>query len=119
MSSLTNVVKRAAMQAWDAGNPTDLRFGTVTNVDPLEITVTQKFVLPEEVLVVPEHLTNHTIDIGVIGMDGEETHQQINFYQGLVLNDRVCMIRGIGGQTYYILGRLYGTHALTPDLQQG
>lgn len=115
MSNLSTVIKKAALQAYDAGNPTDLRFGTVTNVDPLEITVTQKFVLPEEVLVVPEHLTNHTVDIGVIGTNGEETHRQMNVYEGLVLNDRVCMIRGQGGQTYYVLGRLYGTKAPLPE----
>ena len=47
-SSLGEVIKKMAVGANDANAPTSVLFGTVTSVEPLEITVEQKLKLTEE-----------------------------------------------------------------------
>ena len=47
-SSLGEVIKKMAVGANDANAPTSVLFGTVTSVEPLEITVDQKFKLTKE-----------------------------------------------------------------------
>ena len=107
-TNLSKVIKKAALQAVEAQNPADLRFGTVTNIEPLEVTVTNQFVLPAKLLDVPEHLTDYTIQMGIGSMNGSEDRQLITIYAGLRLNDRVALLRAKGGQKYLILGRLFG-----------
>ena len=45
MGSLGEVIKKMAVGANDANAPTSVLFGTVTSVNPLEITVEQKLKL--------------------------------------------------------------------------
>lgn len=114
-SNLIQVIKQAAKDAIDAENPADLRFGTVTSVAPLQITVTPSFILPEPLLVVPEHLKNHMVDIGKMGPNGSMRPYQVMVYSGLAINDRVAMLRAKGGQHYFILGRISGGGSTIQD----
>lgn len=126
-TGLIDIMKRAAMDANDASNPTDLRYGTVTKENPLEITVTNTFVLPEEMLIVPETLTDHEIEVTVAsgygwqtqpksGGSGEASYashqhditvnkQFLFVHSGLRVGDRVALIREHGGRKFFVLDR--------------
>lgn len=65
-SGLLDIMKRAALDAVDAGQPCDLRTGTVKSVSPLSIQVSSQLILPEALLVVPKSLTDYEV---LVSMD--------------------------------------------------
>lgn len=127
-SGLIDIMKRAAIDANESNKPADLRFGTVTSVSPLKVQVTSQFILPESILIVPEHLTDHEIEVTV--KDSYEwatknrsggssdaafaSHnhdiafekKKILVHGALKVDDKVALMRKQGGQFYYILDRL-------------
>lgn len=130
--SLTGGMKLAAKQLMEDGQMCDLRFGTVVSVSPLKIQITNLLTLPQSVLIVPEHLTNHKVSVTVdwetnqyqhshtvTDSEGEgcsvsnDTHKHkvngtktITINNALKVNDKVALIRKTGGQSYYILDRI-------------
>lgn len=62
-SSLVEVIKKMAVGANDANAPTSVLFGTVTSVEPLEITVNQKFKLTKEFLKLTKNVKDYTVDV--------------------------------------------------------
>lgn len=62
-SGLIDIMKRAAIDAEEAGQPCDLRTGTVKTVSPLSIQVSSQLILPESLLIVPEKLTDYTMKV--------------------------------------------------------
>lgn len=135
-SGLVQAIKQAAMDAVENSKPADLRFGTVISEKPLSIRITNQFILPEKILIVPENLTDHEIEISVkkkykwITEDTEnylplsndvEKHKHdiiindvaqptkvknIWIWNGLRVGDKVALLRMQGGQFYYVLDRL-------------
>lgn len=135
-TGLVDIMKRAALEASDNAKLADLRFGTVISESPLKVEITNQFVLPESVLIVPEHLTDHEIEISIytdykwLTKDTEnggslsndvEDHKHdieinpvseptkkknIKLWNGLRVGDKVALLRKHGGQSYFILDRL-------------
>lgn len=130
-SGLIEIMKRAAMDANENSKPCDLRYGTVTAVSPLKIQITNQFILPESILIVPEHLTDyerevtidwatenytHTHTIGTphgAGSCSSDTHthavkgkKKMTVHGALKVGDKVAILRQSGGQFYYVLDRL-------------
>ena len=62
-SGMINLIKQVAMDAMENNQMTDLRFGTVVSTDPLKVRVTNQFTIPEELLIVPEHLTDYEKEV--------------------------------------------------------
>lgn len=104
-SGLIDVIKRAATEANEAANYTDLRYGTVTKTNPLEVTITPEFILPEQMLVVPGHLSDYTINIAPVGTLEAEGATTYVVFNALQVGDRVVLIREHGGRKYFILDR--------------
>lgn len=113
-TGLIDIMKRAAMEANDTQQPCDLRFGTVTSVAPLKIRITNQFILPESVLVVPEHLTDRKVTVtldswGTSGGDHSHTvtgKRTMTIHNALKIGDKVALLRKTGGQSYFILDRV-------------
>lgn len=61
-TGMIEIMKVAAMDAIENSKPCDLRFGTVCSVDPLKVQITSDFIIPESLLIVPEYLTDYTVD---------------------------------------------------------
>ena len=72
-SGLIEIIKIAAMDAIENSKPSDLKFGTVTSVNPLKVTVNSNFTIPESLLIVPEHLTDYSMVTNVGGEDKPNT----------------------------------------------
>lgn len=64
-SGLIEIMKRAAIDAQEAGQPCDLRTGVVKTVSPLSIQVSSQLILPEGLLIVPRNLTDYTIPVSM------------------------------------------------------
>lgn len=72
-TGIIEIIKMAAMDVIENSNPCDLRFGTVSSISPLKVKVTNDFIIPEQLLVVPEHLTNHDLYTNVGGSNESGT----------------------------------------------
>lgn len=64
-TGLIDIMKLASLNAMDANQMCDLRFGTVTSTSPLKVRVTNQFTIPESLLVVPEKLTDYTVTVSM------------------------------------------------------
>lgn len=62
-SGLIDIMKRAAIDANEASQPTDLRYGTVTSVTPLAVQITNQMTIPQSLLILPNHLTDYTVPV--------------------------------------------------------
>ncbi|KZS45695.1 hypothetical protein AWU65_07100 [Paenibacillus glucanolyticus] len=120
MADLLNTLKKAAVSAVAAGNPTVVMFGTVSSADPLEVNVDQRFTLPADFLIVPESLIHfeidfhhdheYTDDTGT-GSSTKKTEsalpvKPIVIRRGLKVGDKLLMMRVQGGQKFIILDRV-------------
>lgn len=113
-TGIIEIIKRASMDAMDNAQMCDLRYGTVTSVSPLKVQITNQFVIPKSLLVVPQHLTNYTVDVTVdwdTSSVNEHTHK-VSGKKSMVINnalkvgDKVALLRKQGGQSYFILDRI-------------
>lgn len=101
-TGIIDIIKRAALDAEEAGNPCDLRYGVVSKEEPLEVTITSDFKLPEQLLIVPERLRDYNVKIE---RESDGFTDYYNVYSGLQVGDRVALIRERGGRKYFILDR--------------
>jgi hypothetical protein len=68
VNSLPNAVeavKRAAVEAVEAGKPVNLLFGQVISASPLKIQVDQKAIYTEKMLVLTRNVTDFEVDMTV------------------------------------------------------
>lgn len=114
-TGLIDIMKRAAMEAEDSRQPCDLRFGTVASVKPLKVKITNQFILPESLLIVPEHLTDHEVKVSLKswGTSSSDSHSHtisgentLTIHNALKIGDKVALLRKTGGQSYFILDRV-------------
>lgn len=101
MDNLTALIKRAAMEAVEAGKPTKVVYGQVYSKSPLKVKVSEKLILTSDVLIVPEYLTDHEITL----KDSTNAETKHTIKNALNTGDRVIMIRNNGGQQYFIIDR--------------
>lgn len=79
------IVKKAALDAVNASQPTDFCFGKVISLDPLKISIDQKLILKKTQLVATERvMTTSPLEIG----------------------DVVVLLQKQGGQKYLIMDKV-------------
>lgn len=78
-------IKRIALKAFEASNPVNVLFGTVTKANPLEVEIHQKLRLSKEFLVETKR-------------DGTS----------LVVGDKIVLLRVQGGQQFIVLDKVVG-----------
>ena len=65
MPNAVEVVKKAAVEAVEAGKPVNLLFGEVISASPLKIQVDQKAIYTEKMLVLTRNVTDFEVDMTV------------------------------------------------------
>ena len=127
-TGMIEIMKRAAMDVFDNSKPCDLRFGTVASVTPLSVRISSDLILPESVLIVPQHLTDYTVNVNIGLVTDESTNEEVEegdiiedvdedvtegvderiltVYNALEVGDTVVLIRNQGGSSYLILDRI-------------
>jgi hypothetical protein len=134
INKLLNIVKKTTKA--DPSSFTNIMWGVVTGIEPLEIKVDNRLIITEEFLVlsalckesiikiptesIVEHLHTvplHTTDVASAGT--AHTHQvqpfltltampEIRLWRGLQIGDNVRLLRINEGQTYFVLEREEG-----------
>lgn len=116
---MIEVIMKAIKQAMDNANLTSLSEGEVVSAPPnlkIRLKKNSKLTIPKELLVVPEHLTNHSkiCDISCSSVStSSESFSNFNAYgasvtfkNSLKIGDRVMLVSFEGGQRFYILDRI-------------
>lgn len=85
----------------------DIVFGTVINVSPLQIQISNQMVLTEAFLNLSRNVTDHKIRMRSENSD-EDKWQTYIVLNALKKGDGVTMIRQDGGQQFYVLEKTGG-----------
>lgn len=94
-------IKKIVLQAMEAGDPCNVVTGLVLSAEPLSVQIDQKITVMSTRLIVPEHLTDHPVEM-LIPETGKVIVQVKN---GLRAGDAVLLLQKRGGQEYLVLGR--------------
>lgn len=122
-NGLLKLIKRAAIDAVEAGKPVRVYYGKVTKEKPLEINVEQKMTLSEAQLVLTKAVTDHYVDIEVnhlteqrAGGSGDPAfashdheykgRKKIMIYNGLKTGEKVLLVRSQEGQKFVVWDRV-------------
>ena len=120
------VIKKAAKEAVDAGQPSDFCFGKVTSTSPLKILVEQKMTLGAAQLILTRNVTDYRTKVTVdwstetkSGGSGESSFASHNhpivgtktltIHNALQIGDEVILLKKRGGQKYLVLDRVVKT----------
>jgi hypothetical protein len=122
-NDLVKAVKKAAMDAVNASQPSDFCFGRVTSTAPLKILIDQKMTLGTAQLVltrnVSDYKTKITVDwqteakSGGSGDSAFSSHnhsvsgkKEITVHNALQIGEQVVLLKQKGGQKYLVLDRV-------------
>lgn len=123
MNGFIENVKRAAVEAVQAGKPFSFVLGTVTSASPLKVRIDQKLELTNAQLILTNAVRDHTVTMTVdhstesaAGGSGEASFaSHAHAYKGtkvykvhnaLKAGESVIMLRADGGQKFIILDRV-------------
>jgi len=141
VNSLPNAVeavKRAAVEAVEAGKPVNLLFGQVISASPLKIQVDQKAIYTEKMLVLTRNVTDFEVDMtvshkteiithghpvtdtytgGGVAEDIDHDHpivgrKKFKVHNALVVGDWVLLARIQKGKKFVVLDRIKPNPAL-------
>ncbi|MFQ9429091.1 MAG: DUF2577 domain-containing protein [Oscillospiraceae bacterium] len=125
-------MKKAAVEAVEAGKPVSFLFGEVISASPLKIQVDQKSIYTEKMLVLTRNVTDYEVDMTVSHQTvvishghpvtdtytGGGTAEEINHnhpikgrkkykvHNALVVGDKVLLGRIQGGKKFVVLDRI-------------
>ncbi len=123
---LLKIIKKAAVEAVEASNPTAILFGKVIKTSPLNIMVEQKMTLTQEFLVLTKNVSDYTVEMEVnantdntdldVVIEGQTvslkhkhklpSSMPVTIKSGLKVNDNVILMRIQGGQKYLVLDKI-------------
>lgn len=114
VNDLLEHIKKVAVKAVEAGKPAAIVIGKVTNVSPLKINVEQKLTLTSAQLILTKNVTNYSINVAIDTATSEsEAHshkiegtKKITIKNGLVVGEKVVLLREQGGQRFIVLDRI-------------
>lgn len=130
MSSITELVKRAALDAMDSKVPSDIVFGEVIKVNPVEVRIDSSLILKEadgqlkfarnvtdfdlEMTVnhvTEDHTHSHTISGSGSASSNTHNHEYVGtktfrVHNALKVGETVVMFKKSGGQSYLVYDRL-------------
>lgn len=127
-NDLLNLIKKAAVEAVNASQPSGMCFGKVTSTKPLKILVEQKMTLGAAQLVLTRNVTDFKTSISggniqnvyYVG-EGENATSlptepvphvyavgkiQVTVHNALKIGDEVVLIKQQGGQKYLVVDRV-------------
>ncbi len=63
MTDIIEIIKKASQEAEEQRSPSDILFGVVININPLEIQVEQKLVLTNEFFILTKNVIDYDVNI--------------------------------------------------------
>lgn len=121
-NDMLNVMKKSSKGVQNSSKPCDIVYGTVISVSPLKVEVDQKLTLEQEHLKLTRAVMDYEVDMTVDhltenragGSDAasfaSHNHEykgrkKFLIHNGLIIGDKVTMIRAHGGQQYLIIDK--------------
>ncbi|BDZ30634.1 DUF2577 domain-containing protein [Lactiplantibacillus sp. WILCCON 0030] len=95
------LVKEMMARGGHDSDYSDVVFGTVVSTSPLQVQISNTMTLTSAFLTTGQAVSTHSVPMVI---DGER--KTVKIENGLKSGDRVAMIRGDGGQTFYIFDRV-------------
>lgn len=103
MPNPVEVVKKAAVEAVEAGKPVHLVFGQVISTSPLKIQVDQKAIYTEKMLILTRNVTDYEICI-----TEKQAGSNVLIHNALTVGDKVLMARVQKGKKFVVIDRVKG-----------
>lgn len=122
MSDIIRAIRKSVLDSLNTQKLTNIVYGTVESIAPLKIRVDQKLLLEQEQLKFTRAVMDYEVDMTVdhltqerAGGSGDAAYASHNheykgrkkflIHNGLIVGDRVTMIRAHGGQQYLIIDK--------------
>lgn len=123
MNDVVKMIKQASVDAVKAANPSQILFGKVIAVAPLQIMVDQKLILTTDQLILTRNVIDHNLNMTVdhateytSGGSGEASFASHNhayvgkktftIHNALLVGETVMMIQVQGGQKFIVIERV-------------
>lgn len=112
------MIKQASLDAVDNSKPVFIEFGTVTTVSPTSIMLEQKLTLTETQIVLCNGVKDYKVMVDMEWESGDTACQGVEhchkiagrkemcIYNGLVVGEKVVLVRLQGGQKYLVVDRV-------------
>lgn len=122
MSDIIRGIRKVVLDAVNAQKLTDIVYGTVESIAPLKVRIDQKLLLEQEQLKLTRAVMDYEVDMTIdhvtenrAGGGGDALFESHNheykgrkkflIHNGLIVGDKVTMIRAHGGQQYLIIDK--------------
>ena len=122
MSDIVRALRKVVLDAVNAQKLTNVIYGTVISISPLKVQVDQKLILEQEHLkltravldyeveMTVDHVTENRSGGGLNEAFSSHNHEykgrkKFLIHNGLIVGDKVTMIRAHGGQQYLIIDK--------------
>lgn len=122
MPDIIRAIRKSILDSLNAQKLTDIVYGTVESITPLKIRVDQKLLLEQEKLKLTRAVMDYEVEMTVdhltenrAGGSGDASFESHNheykgrkkfiIHNGLIVGDKVTMIRTHGGQQYLIIDK--------------
>ena len=122
MSDIIRSLRKVVLDALNAQKLTDIVYGTVESIEPLKVRVDQKLLLEQEQLKLTRAVMDYEVEMTVDHLTEKreggslaasyELHdheykgrKKFLIHNGLIIGDKVTMIRVHGGQQYLIIDK--------------
>ena len=121
MNEFLRLIKKAAVEAVEAGKPAALLFGKVTSSSPLKVNVEQKMTLTKEQLILTRNVTDYKTEVTVdwksedVNDESSEVtphshditgKKEVTIHNSLSVGDDVVLLRMQGGQKFLIIDKV-------------
>ncbi len=109
---MIDVIKQLAVDAINSTTFADIYIGTVMALSPLQIQLEEGLVLEERFLTLAKTVTEHE-ETGMLYSQTTNGYGIQNEYRivrnlGLIIGEKVILMKANGGQTYVVLDRMGG-----------
>ncbi|EPD52750.1 hypothetical protein HMPREF1210_01130 [Paenisporosarcina sp. HGH0030] len=101
-----DVIKRIALNAFNASNPVNVLIGTVSKDNPIEIEIHQKLKLTKEFLIMTERVTKYEVDLEHDHGGSSALSAKTPVRTGLKKGDKVVLLRVQGGHQFVVLDKV-------------
>ncbi|MGN7402729.1 DUF2577 domain-containing protein [Cytobacillus praedii] len=113
MNNIVQSLKKAAIDAIQAADPTAIQFGHVTSTSPLRILVEQKKELSIAQLILTRNVRDYEVEMSVDHMTelaeghlhGYKGKKKFIIHNALKVGDSVMLLKMQGGQKYIVLDK--------------
>lgn len=109
MTDIVKNIRKSVLKTIMAKKLTDIVYGTVESVSPIKIRVDAKLLLEPEQIKLTRAVKDYEVELTETPINDSDnveiSRRKIKIYNGLIIGDKVTMIRQHGGQQYIVIDK--------------